>query len=169
MPVYEKGDLIFYGNTGVYRVEEIAPIRHIRGYDPEKEYYKLTSVRRGETTYVPVDTGVFMRPIVSRCQAEELLAQAADLEAAVCASRDPRVLREHYQSILSAHNCRELLRLIKSVNVKSCQAVKQGRRLGKTDQDYKKRAEQLLGEELAVALDLPFDQAQAVLTQALRR
>ena len=168
MPVYAKGDLIFYGNTGVYRVEDIGPIRHIRGYDPEKDYYKLTSVRRGETTYVPVDTGVFMRPIVQRLEAEALLEEAGELEENVCDSRDPRVLREHYQGVLATHSCRELFRLIRSVDAKSRRAVQQGKRLGKTDQDYKKRAEQLLAEELSASLELPLDQAQALLCQAVR-
>lgn len=166
--MYEKDDLIFYGSTGVYRVEDIGPIRHIRGYDPEKNYYKLSSLRRGEVTYVPVDTGVYMRPVIDRGAAEDLLERAAELEERVCDSRDPRVLREHYRKELESHSCEELFRLIKSVNAKGRQAAKQGKRLGKTDQEYKKRAEHLLGEELSVALEIPLESVQDVLAQALR-
>lgn len=166
--MYEKGDLIFYGNAGVYRVEEIGPIRHIRGYDPEKNYYKLSSLCRGDVTYVPVDTGVFMRPVIGRREAEELLARASDLEENICDSRDPRVLREHYQKELEAHTCEELFRLIKSVDAKGRQAARAGKRLGKTDQEYKKRAEHLLSEELSAALELPLESIQLRLCQALR-
>ena len=166
--MYEVGQLIFYGNNGVYRVESIGPISHIRGYDPEKNYFKLSSIRRGEVTYVPVDTGVFIRPIIGRSEAEELLERAAALEEQVCDSQDPRVLREHYRNILESHSCEELFRLIKSVNAKGRQAAKAGKRLGKTDQEYKKRAEHLLMEELSAALDLPPEGAQTALIRALR-
>lgn len=166
--MYEIGQLICYGNTGVYRVEDIGPISHIKGYDPEKSYYKLSSMRRGEVTYVPVDTGVFMRPVIGRGEAEKLLERVAGLEEQVCDSRDPRALREHYKTILDSHNCQELLRLIKSVNAKGRNEGKLGKRLGKTDQEYKKRAEHLLAEELAAALELPLDNARSVLDRVLK-
>lgn len=166
--MYEKGELIYYGNTGVYRVEGIGPLRHIRGCAPGKDYYKLTPLRRTETTYVPVDTDVFMRPVLTRREAEELLKQAPGLTENVCESRDPRVLREHYQQALNTHCGQELFRLIKSVNAKGRRAAMQGKRLGKTDEEFKKRAEALLSEELSAALDLPYDNAQALLAQAVR-
>lgn len=167
--MYGKGDVVFYGNSGVYRVEDVGPIRHIRGYDPERAYYKLSSVRRGETAYVPVDTDLSIRPVLTRPEAEQLLAGAAGLPVNVCGSRDPRVLREHYQGILDQHSPRELLRLIRSVSEKSRESVRQGKRLGKTDQDYKKRAETLLCEELSAALDLDYTQALELLGESIRR
>jgi CarD family transcriptional regulator len=167
--MYEKGDLIYYGNTGVYCVEDIGPLGHIRGCDPNKKYYKLTSIRRGEVTYVPVDTGVFMRPVLTQGEAETLLGQVHDIAERCCDSREPRVLRAYYQEMLDAHCGVELFRLIKSVNAKGRKLAAQGKRLGKTDQDYKKRAEHLLGEELAAALAVPLDSAQRLLSQALTR
>jgi CarD family transcriptional regulator len=167
--MYEKGELIYYGNTGVYRVEDIGPLNHIRGCDPEKKYYKLSSIRRGEVTYVPVDTGLFMRPVLTQREAETLLEQVNELAERRCDSREPRVLRAHYQEMLDAHCSAELFRLIKSVNAKGRRLAAQGKRLGKTDQEYKKRAEALLGEELAVALEVPLDSAQRLVSQALTR
>lgn len=166
--MFEKGVLIVYGTSGVYRVEEVGPIHHIRGCDPSKKYYKLSSARRGELIYVPVDTGVFMRPVISREQAEALLGHMGELGEDICESRDPRVLREHYQKIMEAHSCEELCRLIKSVNSKGRRAAAMGKRLGKTDQEYKKRAETLLGEELSAAMELPYDCVRDVLSRTLK-
>jgi CarD family transcriptional regulator len=150
-------------------VEDIGPIEHIRGYDPDQKYYKLTSVRRGEVTYVPVATGLFMRPVLTQGEAETLLEQAPDIAERCCDSRQPRVLRAYYQEMLDAHCGVELFRLIKSVNAKGRRLTAQGKQLGKTDQDYKKRAEHLLGEELAVALSVPLDRAQRLVNQAVTR
>lgn len=166
--MFKRGSYIFYGNTGVCRVTEIGPIGHIRGYDPDRVYYKLESVHMGGVIYVPVDTKAAMRPVLSRSAAEQLLAAAAELEVDVCSSRDPRVLREHYQRVLAAHSPLELLRLVKSVNRKGRLAIQSGKRLGKTDQDFKKRAETMLCEELSVAMELEYAQAQELLGQCLR-
>lgn len=166
--MYAIGQLVCYGSNGVYRVEDIGPISHIRGYDPRQDYYKFSSLQRGEVTYVPVNSGVFMRPVISREEAERLLESAPALEAQAYASRDPRALREHYKEIMDAHSCEALVGLIKSINAKERQAAGQGKRVGKTDQEYKKRAQQLLAEELGAVLEVPVERAQEMLTQALR-
>jgi CarD family transcriptional regulator len=167
--MYQPGQLIFYGNSGVYRVEGLEPIRHIRGYDPEKLYYKLSSFHRGDLVYVPEDAPVFMRPLISREEAEALLEGEENGDRTPCASGDPKILREHYQQMLSAHRCQVLVWLIQEVNAKERQAIKAGRRLGKTDQEYKKKAEDLLCQELAQVLDLTPEEAKTQLRQALGR
>lgn len=166
--MYEVGDLVVYGSSGVYRVDEVGPIRHIRGYNPEQNYYKLVSSRHKDQIYVPVDGKVFLRPVMNADQAEELMDHADGLPDEICRSREPRVLREYYQQMLDAHNAAALVRLIRSVNAKGRNAASQGRRLGKVDLDYKKRAESLLGEELSAAMDISFEDAQAMLSQRVR-
>ncbi len=165
--MYGKGDMIFYGNTGVYRVEGVGPVKHIRECDPDRNYYRLSSLHGREITYVPVDTGTYMRPVMSKQEAESLLSKAGGLPGLPCASRDSRVLREHYQSLLSTHRCQDLVCLIKAVDAKGKQAAREGKHLGKIDQEYKKRAERMLCEELSVSLELPYEQAQSVLTKAM--
>lgn len=61
-----------YSETGVCRVEQIGPPPP---FDPKakREYYTLSPMNCRETIYVPVDTQVFMRPILSREAAEELI------------------------------------------------------------------------------------------------
>ena len=69
--MFAVGDLIVYSETGVCRVEQVgAP-----PFDPKakREYYTLSPLNSRETIYVPVDTQVFMRPILSRAAAEELI------------------------------------------------------------------------------------------------
>lgn len=165
--MYEKGDMIFYGSTGVYRVEGVGPVKHIRDCDPDRSYYQLTSLHGRETTYVPVDVRTHMRPVMSRQEAETLLDKVGGLQGQPCAARDTRALREHYQALLSTHECLDLASLIKAVDAKGKRAAREGKHLGKIDQEYKKRAERLLCEELSVSLELPYEQAQSVLSKAM--
>lgn len=80
---------------------------------------------------------------------------------------DTRALREYYQALLSTHECLDLASLIKAVDDKGKRAAREGKHLGKIDQEYKKRAERLLCEELSVSLELPYEQAQSVLSKAM--
>lgn len=52
------------------------------------------------------------------------------------------------------------MQLIKSVYSKNQALAGSGKKPGKTDQEYMKRAEGLLHGELAVALEIPVDQVE---------
>ena len=158
--MFEKGTCIVYGTTGVCRVEEIGPIKGISGSDPGKVYYKLKSVRSGGTIYIPVDSKVFMRRVMTKQEADDLIHQMPSISEEVCNSRDQRILNEHYKASLRMHSCEELVRLIKSVYVKNRRLIKSGKKVGKTDLEYRKKAENLLYDELSVSLEVPFEQVK---------
>ena len=63
--MYERGVLIMYGNSGVCRVEDVAPMKGSRGAEKNRLYYKLSPVYGSGTIYVPVDTKIFMRPVLA--------------------------------------------------------------------------------------------------------
>jgi CarD family transcriptional regulator len=165
---FQPGQLIVYGYSGVYRVEAQGPIRHIKGCDPEKTYYTLTSFHRRDTVYIPVGSPAFMRPLMDRETASDLLARAGGILGETCLSTNLAAVRQHYHSILATHDCEKLIGLIQAVNAKERQFAKVGKHVGKTDQDYKKKAESLVCEELSAALELPLDEAQELLKRSLR-
>ena len=156
--MYQTGDLVMYGNTGVCRVEEI-------GYpdaasDQETLYYKLSPVYDTAVIYTPVDTRAFMRPVMSRQAAEQLIDRIPDIPDNVCDNHDIRMLGEQYRACLNTHRNEDLVRLIKSVYQKNRRSVKAGRHMGQTDQQYMKRAEKMLYGELAVVLGMEYDEIQ---------
>ena len=67
--MYQIGDLIVYGSTGVCRVEAVETPRHRPG-EEERQYYLLRPLYQDGTIRIPVDTKVFMRPVISREEAE---------------------------------------------------------------------------------------------------
>ena len=137
--MYQTGEYIVYGTSGVCRVEAVgAPPFET---DEEKLYYTLAPVGGTETIYVPVDSPVFTRPVISRAQAEELIQTIPMIEEDGFTSRSLRMSSEHYQAVLQSHDCRELAQLIKTVAAK---ARRGSRRVSQIDQRYRKRAEDLL-------------------------
>lgn len=175
--MFQKGDLIMYASTGVCRVEDIdipKPDRRIQskfssaGNQP-RLYYKLVPLYSKGVIYIPVDTTVFMRPVISRSEANELIAKIPDIREEAFDCRNLKMLSDHYQSILQTHRCEDLIHLIKAVRQKSQNMIQNGKRLGQIDQRYMKRAEELLYDELATALEIPRDSVCDYIRQAIEK
>lgn len=160
--MYQAGEFIVYGTSGVCRVEAVGK----PPFDTEEDklYYTLTPVSGTETIYVPVDSSVFTRPVISRAQAEQLIQTIPTIEPGGFTSHSMRMSSEHYQAVLQSHDCRELVQLIKTVSAKSRRS---GRRVSQVDQRYRKRAEDLLHGELAVALGIPLGEVQPYIAHTI--
>lgn len=155
--VFEVGDIIVYGSSGVCRVNSVAPSkdRAERG----RLYYELCPVFRECTIYTPADNQkVFMRPVISREDAEAIIDEIPSIRAESYHNRVLRQLAEHYEEVIRSHDCRELLRMLMSLYSKKREMEAQKRKFGLVDERYMKRAEELLHGELAVALGLELDE-----------
>lgn len=156
--MFEIGDLVMYGSEGACRVEDIKPLE-MSGVADGQLYYTLQPLMRDGTIYTPVAGKVFMRPVISREQALQLIDSIPDIKAQAFISSSMRELNEYYQSAFSSHDCADLIELIMNVYVKR-QTLGQGKKLGQTDEKYMKRAEELLYGEFSIALDIPRDDVQ---------
>ena len=158
--MYEIGQLIVYGNEGVCRVEEIGTPK-ISGVDKHRDYYTLAPIYREGKVFTPVDSKVFMRPVITREEALALIDRIPQMTAQVYENSNLRFLNEHYQ------HCADLLQLIKDVRAKRQQMTARGKKLGLVDERYMKRAEEMLHGELAVALDMTREQVPQFIADTL--
>lgn len=152
--MYQVGEMIIYGGENVCKVEAVGPLA-LSGFKGDKQYYTLAPLYREGKIYAPVDTNVFMRPILSREEAEELVRNIPDIEAASCTDRNPRLLGEYYQRMIRSRSCVSMVQVIKTAYSKRKARQARGSKPGLVDERYMKRAEDLLYGELAVALDIP--------------
>ena len=166
--MYQVGTLIIYGGEGVCQVEAVGPLR-MSGAQKDKLYYTLSPLYREGKVYVPVDTTVFMRPVLTREEAEELIRTIPDIQAATCTERNPRVLGEFYQELIRSHDCVSMVQLIKAA-YRKCEARRaQGAKPGQVDERYMKRAEELLYGELAVSLEIPREEVVTYISQVAKQ
>lgn len=157
--MYQIGDLIVYGSTGVCRVEAVETPRHRPG-EEERQYYLLRPLYQDGTIRIPVDTKVFMRPVISREEAEKLIDAIPGMNAEVYHERNFTQLAAHYQEALGSHECSDLIELVMSIYAKKQDAEIKKRKFGQVDARFMKRAESLLYGEFSVALGIPFDDVQ---------
>ena len=129
--MFQAGDLLVYGTTGVCRVLSI-----------DRRQERVGSTRQ------------------ERQEAEDLISEIPTLHPAACRASTTQALTQQYQASLRQHNCRSLVELAMSIYAKRRQAESQNRRLGMVDERYLKQAEQLLFGELAAALEIPYEAVQ---------
>ena len=153
--MFQAGDLVVYGTTGVCRVESIDQ-PNMTGADRNKKYYRLKPFYQDGVIYTPVDnTKVSIRPVITREEAEELIDLIPSIRAEVYRAPTLQALAQHYQSAVRSRNCQGLVELMMSIYTKQQQARAQNRRLGMVDERFMKQAERLLYGEFSIALEIP--------------
>ena len=166
--MYQVGELILYGGTGVCRVTEIVAKRFSRT-EPEKLYYVLRPLYSSGTITTPVENGkVFTRPVISRDEAIALIDTIPSINAEAYHNSNLQQLESHYRNELESHDCRDLLRLTMSTYQKKVEREKAKLKFGAVDRRYMERAENLLFGELAVALDIEKDSVQRFIEDRLQ-
>ena len=81
--MFSVGDKIIYGENGVCTVDKIAALP-MSGVPRDKMYYHLSPLVGSGVYFAPVDSAVFMRPVLSRDEAEALIDAIPSIEPAVC-------------------------------------------------------------------------------------
>ena len=155
--MYCVGDYVVYSNSGVCRVTAVG-VPDCARVDQTRDYYTLTPVYDTETLYVPVDTTAPIRPALTKAQAQALIAGMPAIQEEQLDTRSMQALAEYYRTSFQSQDCEGLVRLLKTIHGKDLRAQQNGGKPGKVDQRYRKRAEDLLHGELAVALEIPREQ-----------
>ena len=161
--MYQVGELIIYGKTGVCEVTEIT-----LDAAGSAAGYVLNPLYRNSSISIPADNPkVFTRPVISRDEAMALIHALPALEAEPYVCRNLNQLRTYYMERLNCRSCLELARLAKSLYLKQKQAEAQKKKFGSVDERFLREAENLLFGEMAVALGIERDEVQKFIANCL--
>ena len=163
--MYQPGDMIIYGSTGVCRVKDVSRLEFQKG---SQMYYALEPLYQDGVIYTPVDTKVFMRPVITEAEAQALIDKIPTMQTPAYQNSVLRELEEHYASSLNSHDCGDLVELTMSIYAKKQAMADQHRKFGAVDERFMKRAEDLLHGELAVALGVAKDQVGGYISNRVK-
>lgn len=157
--MFEKGQYINYGKHGVCIVEDITHM-DLPGVDKTKLYYVLEKVyTKGNKIYTAVDNQkVRMRRILSKKEAVDLIEEIPKIEQLKVSEDKSR--NEKYKEALTSCDCRELVRVLKSLYNRKQKCIADGKKVTVTDERFFKEAEQQLYGELALALGIAREQVE---------
>ncbi len=145
-------ELIIYGETGVCRVVDIVEKPFL---GVVQSCYQLQPIYQSCAIFTPVNNcNVYMRPIITREEAEALIANMPSVSPEIVSASSPRELTEKYDKIIKLHDCGKLIELTKSIYIKREKVLANKKKLSAIDERFLKKAEDLLFGELAAALDI---------------
>ena len=157
--MFEKGEKIIYGKTGVCVVEDIAERAVPSG---KRLYYTLRPLyQSGNVIFAPADSDkIFMRPIITRKDAEKLIGDVPKIRE--------NALSEEISDETEIRSCKELLCFAIMLYERRKEARRMKRKLSFTYENRLHRAEQVLFGELAAVLDIEPESVPKLLFAAIK-
>lgn len=148
--MYQIGELVQYGTSGVCRVEEI--VQGVPGLQKDTECYLLIPVsKKEEKIYTPVDNDkVKMRRILSSEEVNELIRQASKIEGPTISNE--KQCESIYREELYSVDCYRWLGLLKTLYNRRAVRIAIGKKVTATDERYLKSVEERLKEELTLVI-----------------
>ena len=150
--MFSVGDKIIYNESGVCTVETIAPLDLSDG----RLYYHLQPLVGSGKYFSPVDSGAFMRPVISQEAAEALIAAIPDIEPAVCNDTRFNHVDAFYKELFRKHTPEALVSIIKGLRIRAMGKKAKSSRAEAT----MKRAKEALYGELSVALSIAYPETE---------
>ena len=166
--MFQVNDLIVYGNHGVCKVEDVGTLS-ISMADKHKQYYTLRPVYQREAViYAPVDNNkTIMRFVLSKEEVENLIQDIPNIESAWVGNERER--ETQYRTALQTCDCRELVKIIKTLYHRKKSRIQDGKKVTVVDEKYFRQAEEQLYGELAFALEMPKDEVGAYIADSIEQ
>lgn len=151
--MFNVGEYIICGSNGVCQVENIGPMK-VPGVAKNRIYYTLTPVYSDSSTvYTPTDNQkIVMRPVLTKEEVCELVDDIGDIE--ILQIEDARRREGVFKEALKSCDCRELVKVIKTLYLQKESRIAKGKKNTSSDEKYLNIAEDSLYGELAIPLEM---------------
>ena len=155
--MFTVGEKIIYGESGVCTVEKIAPME--TGGD--KLFYHMKPLIGSGTYFTPVDSGAYMRPVMSRAEALALIDSMPSIEPAICNDNRFNHVDAFYRDLFKLHTCEALVGIIKGLRTRMADRKTKSSRAEAT----MRRAKDILHGELSIALGIGIDEVESFILE----
>lgn len=151
--MFQIGELIVYGNSGVCRVENIGP-PELAGAPKGIDYYTLAPYySSGSKIFTPCDNDkIVMRPIITKREAQKLIREMSSI--GTISVPDERKREEQYKEVMKSCDCRKFVSIIKTIDKRKKERLLEGKKITTSDEKYFQMAEDKLYGELAIVLEI---------------
>ena len=146
--MFSVGEKIIYGENGVCTVSDIGalPMDGPGG----RIYYHLKPLIGNGMYFTPVDSAAYMRPVMSKDEAEAFIAAIPGIEPAICSDTRFNHVDAFYKDLFKLHSNEALVSVIKGLRSRMAERKTKSSRAEAT----MKRAKDILHGELSVALGI---------------
>ena len=160
--MFSVGEKIIYGENGVCTIEKIDALP-MSSASRDRLYYHLTPLVGSGTYFAPVDGTVYMRPVMSREEAEALIDAIPDIEPTVCNDSRFNHVDAFYKELFRLHSCEVLVAIIKGLS----QRMQERKTKSSRAEATMRRARDMLHGELSVALGIGLQEVEPYIRSRL--
>lgn len=166
--MFQVGETVVYATTGVCTITSIGPLS-MHGVDRKRQYFTLQPLYQDGAVYVPAEGDKLksMRYPLSVQEAQVFLAQIPAIEACQIEHFNYKQRTDAFSAALHENNCVSLVSVIKAVEEKKRRFRE--KQQYNADNNFHKRAMNLLCGELAYALGISVEETRRQVEQAVRQ
>lgn len=166
--MFEVGDYVVHGNSGVCRVDAVQTMDGI-GADKKRVYYTLVPLyTSGSKLFVPTDSKkVVIRAVMTKKEVKELMDEWNEIETLRVENDKNR--EEVYKEALRSCDSRQWVRLIKTSYQRNLSRIEKGKKATTSDERYLQMAEENLFGELAIPLGMSRGEAEAYIAAKFKK
>ena len=164
--MFSAGEYIHYGSSGLCKVDAVTRL-NVSGADQNRMYYRLIPLSdKGSTIYTPVDNQkVTMRRALTREEAEGLISELPRINELLV--EDEKQREQIYKKALASADCREWVRMIKTLYGRRRVRMEQGKKTTATEEHYYNAGRERLNQEIALAVGIGKDEVDDYIAEKL--
>lgn len=154
--MFNVGDMVLYGSTGVCRISEVTDMRMGR---ETKKYFILNPVSQDNSTvFVPVDNELLvgrMRKVLTESEIKKMLNDV-DQNENIWIDNDAE-RGEKFNEIIKSGDRGQIILVVRALYKHQRELTKHGKKLHLADERCLKDAERLIRDEFSIVLNIEPD------------
>lgn len=162
---FSVGEYVMYGTSGVCRVSG-TEMRNFDGQS-EKEYLRLEPLSTGTSKYYILSDNAEskIRKLLSRDEINALIDEMPQTEEIWYNDNSER--KAAFNSIIKSDDYRQIISMVKSLHSHKLKKTSGGKKLSASDENFMKRAENLMYQEFAAVLGINQEEIQDYIVQRI--
>ena len=134
--------------------------------EKEDGYYKLVPVNDTSIKYkVPVDSN-FLKKVITKEEIDRLLLEIPEINTIDLGEKQ---IEQEYKELMKSGTHEDLVKIIKTSYLRNQIRILNNKRISEIDDDYFRRAEKYLYEEIGIVLNLSFEDTKEYIINKLKK
>lgn len=134
--------------------------------EKEDGYYRLVPVNDTSIKYkVPIDSN-FLKKVITKEEIDRLLLEIPEINTIDLGEKQ---IEQEYKELMKSGTHEDLVKIIKTSYLRNQIRILNNKRISEIDDEYFKRAEKYLYEEIGVVLNLSFENTKEYIINKLKK
>lgn len=134
--------------------------------EKEDGYYRLVPVNDTSIKYkVPVDSN-FLKKVITKEEIDRLLLEIPEINTIDLGEKQ---IEQEYKELMKSGTHEDLVKIIKTSYLRNQIIILNNKRISEIDDEYFRRAEKYLYEEIGIVLNLSFENTKEYIINKLKK